>query len=213
MRHRHVLRVGVPDPDATVADRRVDEAVVGVVPVGGGVEVDLLDAVHPAREADPQHLAPAAGEGVGGRIGGGPLGDDAVEERSGLREVRRLGHPGRLLGVHGVEPAVAREVGVEGDEPEALPEPLTGEELRREGGADVEVDVRVTVLDEVEPAVEVRYGLPAGAVGEFDEGVDPGVPHQPYVGGRRGGFRLRERRVLVEHETEAGLDRGWGTGS
>jgi hypothetical protein len=92
-------------------------------------------------EPEPQDLPAGALEGVGGRVVRRPLRDDAVEEGLGLRrQVRRPGRAGRLLGVHGVEPAVAPELGVERHEAEALPETAAGEELRGEGRADVEVD-------------------------------------------------------------------------
>ena len=47
------------DAVAAVADREVEQAVVVVPGLGGGVEVDLLDGVDLAGEAEPQHLAAA----------------------------------------------------------------------------------------------------------------------------------------------------------
>jgi hypothetical protein len=202
VRDRQVLRVGVAVAEATLADGEVEVAVVGVAALGDRVEVDLLDAVDLAAEADPQHLAMGTGECVRGRVGGLPLVDDTVVEDVGLPVVRDRGAQRRIFGVDGVEEAVALEARMERDEPEALTQAAAGEELRLEGRGDVEVDVRHPVLHEVQVAVQVGHGAPARAVRHLHDGVDPGDPVESLAARRRVGERFREARVLGEHQTE-----------
>ena len=100
------------------------------------------------REAEPQHLAAGAAEGVRAP------GSSAVH--SVMHAVVRACSAARVrsgvLVVSGAPPRcgrcrtpVARELRVEGDEPEAAAQAAAGEEVRRERRADVEVDLRLAV--------------------------------------------------------------------
>ncbi len=209
VRGPRLLRCGRGRTLPAVARGEVERAVVAVVRAGRRVEVDLLDRVDLAGVADAQDLAAGAAEGVRGRVGCGPLGDHRVQDRGGLRGPgRRLGETGAVLAVHGVELAVALEVRVEGDEPGAGAQSTAGEEVRREDGTDVEVDVRRAVAaEQVDPAVEVGHVEAAGAVGDLAEVVDARVPHEARVDRRRHGFGLGELGELLDGDAEAGLDR------
>ena len=201
-----VLRVVALHPVAAVAGGDVEQSVVLVAGLGGRVEVDLLDRVDLTGEVDAHHLPAGAFEGVGTRVGGVPLGDDADgAPGSGVglrREGRGLGEAAEALGVSGVEEAVLLELGVEGDEPGAAAEPGTGPEVD-EVVSQVEVLVLLPVVDQVHRSVEVGDVHPARAVGDLTDEVDAVVAYQALVGGGGVGLGLGKLGDLLEDEAEA----------
>jgi hypothetical protein len=209
VRHRQVLGLVIPDPQAAVAHRDVEQTVVLVAALGGGVEVDLLDAVDLAAESEPEDLPAGSLEGAGRRIVRRPLGHDAVVESVPLgRHVRGLRRAGRQLGVNRVEPAVLPELGAERHESEALPHASAGEELGCERGAHVEVDVRrAALVEQIHLAVEVGHELASGTVRNLADVVDPGLAHQPRIDRRRDRLRLGERGELFDGQPQTGRDR------
>ena len=109
--------------------------------------------------ADAQQLAPGALEGVGGRVGRVPLGDDVVVGHVGRREARRdevgrrrVAH--RALAVHRVEQAVPRELRMEGEADEPALQPVVDGERERRG--DVGIHRRLIVaIEQVQEAARV----------------------------------------------------------
>ena len=199
------------EPVPAVARGDVEQAVVLVPAARGRVEVDLLDAVDLAGEAEPQHLAVGAAERVA------PTGSwPSTRSRTpwnvvlgcGVRSGVLVRERRDCLGVHGVELAVlARTPGGRRRSRTRCP----GRGRRRspaERARHVEVDVAAGRSSS-------RYSLPLRsgtnwrprAVGHLADVVDPGAPHQPLVGRRGDRLGLRERGVLLEHQAEPRLHR------
>jgi hypothetical protein len=209
-RRPHVLRDTRAHAPAAVAHGEVEQAVVGGAGPRRRVEVDLLDRVDLPREAEAQHLAARPRERVGRRVVGHPLGHHRVQERGNLRRVGggvgRRPRVARTLGVHRVERAVVLEVRVERREPEPAAHAAPREEIGRELGGHVQVDLRLAVLHEVQRAVQVGHVRAARTVGQLAQAVDPGVPHEAAVDRRRDRLGLGELGVLVKDQAQRGLD-------
>ena len=213
LRHREILRngAGLPVVGRRVdrpagPDREVEEAVVLVAGLGGGVEVDLLDAVVGPDRADAHQLASGSVERGCRRVLEGPLRHHVVHHGAGrCRPQVRLWTPQRAagLGVHGVDLPVPGEIRVEGRERQTGAEALLGEEVRADLATDVQVRSRRAVPDDVEHSVHVGHVQPPGAVRDLAQVVDPVVALQPAVRHRRLRLGPRQGEELGERHPKA----------
>ena len=211
LRGGQILRVAVSDAVPAVPDEDVQVAVVGIAGLHRGVEGDLLHRVHPTGEREAHQLPAGALEGLGRRIGGGPLGDHAVERRVAIGGKVRLVLSQRTaaLGVHGVEDPVLGKLRMELHKPKTGAQPGMVVEVVHELLAHVQVRhvLAGLLVHQVEDLVHVRNHQAPGVVGDLVQVGDPVVSDQPLVLGLRCGLRLRELGQLGDLDTEGGQRR------
>jgi hypothetical protein len=147
-----------------------------------------------------QELAPRACERAGRRVGCAPLGDDVVEvhvlhAEADRNEVGGLGIAPAVLGMHGVEQAVGRELGVEGETDEAALQAVV--DRHRKDSGEVGIDLRLIVR--VDPIQQpARVVGEAAAVGQVAHVADtrPGVRRNVLVGGSQPAGVGQPRQIL-----------------
>ena len=134
LRLRWVARVrSAAVAESVIAAAGVEQAVVGIAGLRGRVELDRAHRMREVRD-DVRRRAAARAACPRTTFAAGlrrvPLGDDVVvghvlrPRNPGGMKSGVLGLPGAALGVHGVEQAVARELGMEGEADEAALEPV-----------------------------------------------------------------------------------------
>ena len=163
-----------------------------------------------------QQLAPGPRERVRRRVGRMPLGDDVVvghilQRESGGDEVERRVIARRAFAVHGVEQAVARELGVKGESDEPALEPVVDRERERRGHVRVHRRLVVTVEQVQEAARVVDEPAAVGKVANVADARPAGGTtscsggRSPRVSGRRTRSRISTIRPRFSTGAEIGF--------